>query len=102
MSLLFLAITDASITIKANQLVPGERYTLSVDIISNEKDPTLAVWDITVNYPPYNGSCESMPKIGKSNPSEMTKYCKQFSITSSFSITLQSTILLKGQRYIFR
>lgn len=67
---LILAITDASITIKANQLVPGERYTLSIEVISNEKDPTLAVWDITVNYPPYNGTCKSTPKTGKSNRSE--------------------------------
>lgn len=60
-----LAINEAFITLKANQLSPGERYSLSVNITSNEKDPTLAVWDIMVNFPPYNGSCTSSPKSGK-------------------------------------
>ncbi|XP_062611722.1 uncharacterized protein LOC134273545 [Saccostrea cucullata] len=71
-------ITEASITLKANQLVPGEKYALSVNVTSNEKDPTLAVWDITVNYPPYNGTCYSMPKTGNASTSSFSVNCEEW------------------------
>lgn len=61
---LCLAINEAFITLKANLLTPGEKYTLSVNMTSNEKDSTLAVWSILVNHPPYNGTCVTDPKSG--------------------------------------
>ena len=75
-----LAINEAFITLKANQLSPGERYSLSVNITSNEKDPTLAVWDIMVNFPPYNGSCTSSPKSGKKKRIKMVIQVMQINL----------------------
>ncbi|KAK3090432.1 hypothetical protein FSP39_011823, partial [Pinctada imbricata] len=69
------ATTQANFVLRPNVLVPGYRYTLSVDVKAMGRENALGVMDLVANYPPYNGTCESSPKTGNASTTKYGVYC---------------------------